>query len=67
MESVSSFSNILIAIIGFFGVLIGIIWRSQGRRIEYTEEKIKSLLKLHSDVAEIKTDIRWIKEKHFNK
>ncbi len=42
--------------------LCGVVWRQQNSRLNKIELKLSSLSPLYSDIAEIKADIRWIKE-----
>jgi len=45
-----------------FGVLVSVIWRQQNRRFEKIEKKLSAFSHVFSDIAEIKTDIKWIKD-----
>ena len=63
MENLSSFSNFVYPIIGVFGGLVGFIWKSQSKRIDNIQEVQDNcpINSFASDIAEIKNDIKWLK------
>jgi hypothetical protein len=51
-------------IVGFVGVLVGIVWQNLNEKIKSLQENEKTcpIHNVKDDVATIKNDIKWLKE-----
>ena len=67
MENIITTYNLFFPILGIVGILIGIIWSANCKRIAKVEEKLKKMCVVYSDIAEIKNDLKWIKQILSNK
>lgn len=61
MENFLTTTNLFFPLLGILSLLIGVIWNSTGKRLDEMHKKLCALENFDADMAEIKTDIKWIK------